>query len=292
MVIYNGSSVYLRYILWLLCPHCSLRHHLYPFVLKCMWSLKHHVLERWQNLYSCFPDVPKRYLHDPILKWLWFRGVLLSLSVQHWTDWCLSEPMYSPNPWHDSPWDPVCSVCPVVACSFQLSECSTDIPESSGSPATPPLALGHPGGRNPPSQEEGLLNLIYGRKTKDPSFEYRITHLQMISCRWQKSFEHPLGACLFPVSQAWLWGSQWLCPEPREVWAGLGLLSCAHFVCCPVLSVVVGGCIYRSTVGCWVTCSWKWTNIHVRLVRKLVSCSAICLKQIFTHQVFLFYRLP
>lgn len=83
-----------------------------------------------------------------------------------------------------------------------------------------------------------------------------------------------------------------VCPEPREVWAGLAMLSCAHFVCCPVLSVVVGGCIYRSTVGCWVTCSWKWTNIHVRLVRKLVSCSAICLKQIFTHQVFLFYRLP
>lgn len=33
MVIYNGSSVYLRYSMWLLCPHCSL-HHLVEYCSK------------------------------------------------------------------------------------------------------------------------------------------------------------------------------------------------------------------------------------------------------------------
>lgn len=140
------------------------------------------------------------------------QRVLLSLSVQHWTDWCLSEPMYSPNPWHDFPWGPVCSVCPVVACSFQLSECSTDIPESSGSPPTPPWHWGTWAKKQPqPTGPRGnVVSLRYGRKTKDPSFECRVIQLQMIlprqsSCSWQKSFEHPLGACFFPVFQAWLW---------------------------------------------------------------------------------------
>lgn len=170
MVIYNGSSVYLRYILWLLCPHCSLqrgqapalRHHLYPFVFKCMWSLRcpNETPPAWKvtELIFLLPDVPKWYLHDLILSGCGSEGVAECLCSAL-DRWCLSEPVYSPNPWHDFPWDPVCSVCPVVACSFQLSECSTDIPESSGSPSTPPLALGHLGKETnpphlwPPSQE-------------------------------------------------------------------------------------------------------------------------------------------
>lgn len=127
---------------------------------------------------------------------------------------CLSEPVYSPNPWHDFPWDPVCSVCPVVACSFQLSECSTDIPESSGSPSSPPLGLGHWGKKQTPPSSGHLPKREYFKcqvwpESKDPSFEYRVIQLQMIlpkqsSCRWQRSFEHPVGACFFPVFQAQL----------------------------------------------------------------------------------------
>lgn len=97
MVIYNGSSVYLRYILWLLCPHCSLqrgqdpalRHHLYPFVLKCMWSLRcpDETPRAWKvtELIFLLPGVPKWYLHDLILSGCGSEGVAESLcSALDW----------------------------------------------------------------------------------------------------------------------------------------------------------------------------------------------------------------
>lgn len=58
-----------------------------------------------------------------------------------------------------------CAPCAGGACSFQLSECSTDIPESSGSPSPPPLPLGHLGKEtNPtplwPPPQEGAFEIL------------------------------------------------------------------------------------------------------------------------------------